>query len=153
MEGMQYTLIRKQAGGNTHQFRLYYVEGSRKKFRVLGQNLEKFPEISGLFPFCSVFKPGKIIIYLTITGLKSELGLLVEILLLLTIKKKHNFRREIRNIMEANNYEYIGTVFEDLFVGPENFEGRPEEIIDDIFLRKDKVTKCAPIAEDLESGH
>ena len=41
--------------------------------------------------------------------------------------------------MEANNYEYIGTVFEDLFVGPENFEGRPEEIIDDIFLRKDKV--------------
>ena len=64
---------------------------------------------------------------------------------------KKKFRREIRKIMEANNYQYIGTVFEDsqqnwrffsflmrIFV-PENFKRNPGVAIDDIFLRNDKV--------------
>ena len=43
--------------------------------------------------------------------------------------------------MESNNYQYIGTVFEDLILIPADFKGNPEVVIDDIFLRKDKVNK------------
>jgi len=59
-------------------------------------------------------------------------------------------RIEMRKLLEANNYQYIGTAFEHFYTLSPFPEAEPPTPIDDFYLRKDKMSEIQNLEEAIK---